>query len=287
MTRRPDAEPSPDDYAAASSTGSATRQLRLAPDALRSLAADVIEQLTTRLDRVTASTAARPTEAQFHAFVDALLREGDHAARDVIDAARASGAPLDAIYLGYLAPAARRLGELWDEDRIGFMQVTVVMGRLYAILRGLRRAWPTSSGNPLSHALFLTMPGDDHGLGVAIATEMFRSRGWEIQLETPADQAQAVELLRQCDHTIVGLSASRAGQLGELARLVLALRLCRPEVFVLVSGHIAEAVPDLLEVVDADAVATTAPRAIDTLEELIAAQRRRAARGRGDGSAEA
>jgi methanogenic corrinoid protein MtbC1 len=251
-----------------------TQRERLPPAALQALAADVVTLLSSRLASAPAGARPEPSAQAFDEFVQALVFGSGHEAADIVDAARAGGASLDTVYLAYLSRAARHLGELWDQDRIGFLQVTVAVGRIYAIMRGLRQTLRGGPEDPLRHALFITMPGDDHVLGATIATDMFRSRGWDIQLEMPADQAQAEEALQHSDHTVVGIAASRGDQLGELARLVVALRICRPATFVLISGPIAEAEPDLLDVVDADALASTAHAAIDRLEELIANRRR-------------
>ncbi|MEO0425477.1 MAG: cobalamin-dependent protein [Pseudomonadota bacterium] len=265
-----------DTYARALAIGGAQRA-RLPAAALEALAGDVVSLLASRLrdEAPPREAAGTPSPAAFNAFIRALLHPDAHAAADRIDAARATGTDIETIYLAYLARAARHLGVLWDRDRIDFVQVTVAIGRLYAIMRSLRQSLPVlRHQDPRRHALFMTMPGDDHRFGAAIATDLFRAHGWDIQLEGPADRRAAVEALGRSDHTVVGISASRDAQLSELIRLVSALRICRPEAFVLVSGHIAEEVPDLSVLVDVDAVATTAPSAIERLEELVANQRR-------------
>ncbi|MEM9383592.1 MAG: cobalamin B12-binding domain-containing protein [Pseudomonadota bacterium] len=281
MEDDPDFRLARDAYARTLAIGGAQRE-RLPTAALEALAGDVVSLLASRLRDAPPEGDApgTPSPAAFDAFVRALLDSDAHRAADHIDGARAMGAGVEAIYLGYLARAARHLGALWDRDRIDFVQVTVAIGCLYAIMRSLRQSLPAvRHQDPWRHALFITMPGDDHRLGAAIAADLFRAQGWDIQLEGPADRAAAVTILMGSDHSVVGISASRNAQLSELIRLVSALRICRPEAFIVVSGHIVEEMQDLQELVDADAVVGSAPSAIERLEELIANQRR-TARGR-------
>lgn len=248
---------------------------RLPADTLEALAEDVVTVLSSRLGGQVAIEAQVPEDA-FQDFVQALLSPDPHSAADLIDAVRADGMSLETIYLGYLARSARELGARWDEDRVDFAQVTVAAGHIYAIMRGLRPL-QTLVQDPRRHALFVTMPGDNHLLGASIATDLFRARGWDIQLLAPKDQAEAVDALSASNHAVVGVSASSVEQLPQLVRLVIALHICRPEAYVLVSGHITETVPDLLDLVDADALAVSAPEAIDRLESLVAYRGRIAA----------
>jgi methanogenic corrinoid protein MtbC1 len=280
MSRQPEARLARDVYARTVSLSSVQRA-KLSADAVEAVVAEVFDHFASRLRRRADEVAAAPAAAAFDAFMQALLRDDDDAVVAFVERLRDDGMPLETLYVGYLAPAAQHLGTMWSEDRIGFLAVTEAIGRVYAILRSLRRGIDRAPGcgdDPRRHALFITLPGEQHVLGATIASDLFRSRGWDVQLEVPVDQAHAARVLRTCNHTIVGVSATRREQLGELARLIVSLRLSRPEAYVLVSGHIVTEVPDLLRVVDADAVADTVYAAIDILEQLIANQRRADAR---------
>ena len=56
------------------------------------------------------------------AFVGTLLRDG---------------VSMESVYLDLLVPAARRLGEYWDEDSVSFADVTIGLGRLQQVVRAL------------------------------------------------------------------------------------------------------------------------------------------------------
>ncbi len=241
---------------------------RLSVDTLAGLAREVVSQLPAHLQSQLAMEQG-PTQAAFDTFVAALISDSPAQAAELIDVARRSGTPVDSIYLAYLGPAAQELGERWERDELDFVQVTVGVGHLYAILRGLRPV-PAFSGDAERRALFLTMPGDDHVLGAAIAADLFRSRDWQVEQVAPRDQSEAVAALVRGDFPVVGVSASRKEQVADLARLVVALRIARPETFILLGGPITQGAPAYLDVVDVDASVTSALGALTRLEDRIA-----------------
>ncbi len=178
--------------------------------AVHALAAEVI----TRLERRgVAASEPSPPEAEIEALCDALVSVDDEAAADIVLRARLNGMSVDMVYLGLLAGAARRLGERWDEDRTTSAQMTIAAGRIYAIMRGLRQAFSSDHylTPPQEHApCSLSTPGETHTLGVTMAADFFRRRGWQIDLRTGLTHQ---ELLTEADrHTypIIGLSASPA-----------------------------------------------------------------------------
>lgn len=240
----------------------------LPPDFVGGLTQEIVNCLSRRLagDR---RAASGPTSEQLDAFCDALTGRCDHAAADQVREARARGADLDAIYLDYLAAAARRLGERWEQDLTSFWQVSLAGGRIYAIMRELRHEFAPGMSSLRRHAMFAAMPGDQHTLGASIAADMFRARGWDIQLELSSCSADLVSAFGSSDHDIIGISASRGEQLADLVKLIVSLRCCKLHAFVMVGGHITGDVPDLAAIVDADACAGSPQRAIAVLEELV------------------
>ena len=95
---------------------------------------------------VVAESAARPvTQEELLAFSTALASDIPKSAAQIIAAERAAGRPAEDIYVNFLAPAARQLGDMWESDHITFAQVTVGSGRIFAIMRSLRHMFETSA----------------------------------------------------------------------------------------------------------------------------------------------
>ncbi len=244
------------------------QRTRLPAEALHILAREVLHRVARR-----AATTAQPDRApsadELESFCDDLTRlDDDAASARTISRARREGATLDCIYLGWLAPAARRIGERWGADETSLLSTNIAAGRIYAILRGLRRAFAPPEANGRRHALFASTPGETHTMGVTMAADMFRQRGWSIDLALGRTHDEIVEALRDSDHSIIGLSASRPELTAELARLVLALHICKPWAKILVCGRIAELDPEIAGLVGADGAAADALSAIEQMERL-------------------
>jgi len=79
--------------------------------------------------------------------------------------------------LDVLAPAARRLGAMWEEDACDFFAVTQGLIRLQAMLARLRQPHRRASLT----MLLLTAPGETHAFGADMAAELFRREGWQVE----------------------------------------------------------------------------------------------------------
>ena len=75
------------------------------------------------------------------------------------------------------------LGTWWEEDRVSFVEVTVGTSRMYAIMRALRRQMPLASHIHSKSAIFASVPGETHVLGVRMAADLLRKEGWDIELK--------------------------------------------------------------------------------------------------------
>ena len=238
----------------------------LGEEAAKTLASDVLQSIAERYSEFPAA-GELPGDDDIDRLCRALISDKPDSAQHIVQLARDAGASLDLIYLGYLATAARRLGMWWDQDRVSSSDVVLGTGRIYGIMRTLRPVLGKPS--PSRHALFAAVPGETHTLGIGMAADMLRERGWDIHLCLGETHDALVNCLGTSDHFIVGLTASRSSMLLPLARLVVALRIKRPEAFILVSGHITALEPELPDLLDADLVAHSAEQAIISLEKLI------------------
>jgi methanogenic corrinoid protein MtbC1 len=260
MAPKPDTDGGLDREAFDKARGLFTKRAGLMPDtAVHALAAEVI----TRLERK-GSVERLPPEADVEALCDALISPREEAAAELVLAARLKGMSIDMIYLGYLAVSARRLGERWDQDRTTSAQMTIAAGRIYAIMRGLRQAFALDQYLKADQprALFAATPGENHTLGVTMAADYFRRRGWQIDLRTGLTHHELVAVTEQIPYPIIGISAGSERMVFPLARLIVALRITSPAAWIMVSGKIVDLVPELPSLVDADDMAAYAETAL-------------------------
>lgn len=242
------------------------------PEAVHALAGDVLRRLAATLDRQDNSTTAMITSQSIDEFCDVLIQPDSAPARAFVEARRAEGVTRMEVYLGYISSAARSLGARWDDDELSFLEVTIGTGHLYALMRALR-----AEGGPVSHvpdgrrsALFATVPGEDHGIGITVAAEVFRENDWEIDLQIGTGFDALVAHVERTAPRIIGLSISSDGRLDTLARLVIALRLVVPHTIIGVAAAGGMVSTQIDRLADIDLVFDSADDAIAQLEGLNA-----------------
>lgn len=258
-----------------SAYNNATRQLRLVEtelpqNAVSSLAREVVRRLAFRMPRHE-NVADLPTQSEIDLLCAALLSADDTAADQFIFAARRDGVDIGAISRGYVAGAARKLGQMWDDDRISFIDVTLACGKLYGIIRGLRHVLAPQivQGRETRPALFALVPGETHTLGIEIATDHFRRDGWDVDMLMGLDHDALVSEADLRHYEAIVLVANSDRMLEPLTRLSLALRITQPLAHIVVAGGILDHHPDILHLVGAEAVMADLDSAIATLRDVL------------------
>lgn len=207
--------------------------------------------------------------------LDALiLRNDDVGALAQVEALVEGGVPLDAIYLDLLAPAARRLGDLWCDDCLSFADVTIGQVALQRLMRAFSAIFLRDCPAPHPHRriLLTPMPGEQHSFGHAMAADFFRRAGWQVEAEPMELPATLLSAVRETRFELVGISLATTTRMRELAALIRGLRAAagRRALGVLVGGPMFETRPALALQVGADAAAGRADHAPARAEELVA-----------------
>jgi methanogenic corrinoid protein MtbC1 len=241
----------------------------LPEEAIESLAREVMTRLSWRAAKLKHHHDL-PSQIEIERFCRALVWEDRDAATSYIGRIRREGVSVEVIYLSYLARAAQRLGEWWESDAATFAEVTIGTSRIYAIMRALRSQTMAIPATGRKSAAFASVPDEDHTLGVTMAADLFRQRGWEIDLKVGLTYDELVRQLAESHAMLIGLSASGQHSLATLARLIVALRLSNPTAMILVSGHIVATDRDTLSMLDVDGLATDYEGALSEMERLSA-----------------
>jgi methanogenic corrinoid protein MtbC1 len=205
-------------------------------DLARTIESEIIPRLMLahRLPNGGRSTPAVPqplapivvTPADIEQFCEIIVRKPLGMARDYIDGLRGRGMPLEEIIGSVLSETARHLGQLWENDRCSFVDVTVGLSRLQQLLRVYGPAFEgdKAAGDPGPRILLASIPGEQHTFGLSVVEEYFRRAGWLVEMEIGATQPGLVERLGTEWFDVIGLSASgeTAGQ--AIAALIGTLR---------------------------------------------------------------
>ena len=185
----------------------------------------------------------------------------------------ARGVAVDTVMVDLLAPAARLLGELWEDDRCDFVDVTMGLWRLQEVVHEIAARAPAerllAAGG--HRALFASMPGDQHNFGTVVIDELFRRDGWVTDRLNAAETPDLLKRVGDDWFDMVGLTVSCDCHIGNLTSIIVALRNVsrNPRVCIMVGGRIFSADPDRAAQVGADGTARDAKLALKVAADLV------------------
>jgi len=246
----------------------------------RTIEADVIPRLVAahrvqpRSGASNDIAAAAIEPAAVESFALQITAVDDAGARHTIDAHRARGVSVESIYCDLLAPAARRLGEWWEDDRCDFATVTVGLGRLQRLMRELSPAFGAEVPHPVNgrRVLLVRAPDEQHSFGLSLVGEFFRRAGWEAVSGDGGAPADPIDAVRREWFDVVGFSAGSEAKMGWIAPCIKSLRRAsrNRNICVLVGGPVFSLIPELVAKVGADATTPEARHAPALAESLMA-----------------
>lgn len=248
-------------------SGIRTLKTRLPEDAARTLAKEVLRRVAQRVS-ANPIVAHRASHDEVEQLCLALTSKDNDAATRFVSKLKEEGVTPGAIYLTYLASAARLLGEWWDDNRVSFVDVTIGTSRIYSIMRGMSHLFATDEQPQNKAAVFAAVPGEIHTLGVSMAADLFRKDGWDIELLVGLSHDDLIAEIAGSRPRLIGLSSSGRHSSLALALLVVGLRVSNPGAFIMVSGQTVVEAEDIVLAMDIDGTATDFPGARATLNSL-------------------
>lgn len=215
--------------------------------------------------------ARLPQDHEVEGLTDALIEDSDARIETLVRTLVLRGVAVADLYTELLAPAARRLGVLWERDQVDFATVTVGLGRLQRLMRQLSPAFGVEVEHPAhGRRIVLTQPdSDQHIFGLAMVAEFFRREGWDVLGGVSGVGIDAAAWVRRDWFDAVGFSIGSELSLGWLRDTVAKVRSesRNPALVVLVGGPIFTLHPELTADVGADATTDgrSAPRIAEAL----------------------
>ncbi len=215
--------------------------------------------------------AIQPSDVE--SFVRQILLPDEAPAIQCIVSILERAVPIEAIYLNLLAPAARRLGDLWLEDLCDFTEVTIALGRLQRILRELASSRPAvTEADVPARILLLPSPGEQHTFGLIMVGEFFRSSGWQVVGGSWSTGLDAPGIATSEWYDAAGFSLAAEIHLDALEQVIAAVRRAsaNPDIVILVGGPLFSEHPDWVQRVGADATASNGREAPVVAKQWLA-----------------
>lgn len=212
------------------------------------------------------------TEEAAH-FAPLAIDHGACALLDQVEIFLDRGVSVDTIFVELLAPSARHLGTMWEEDDADFVAVTMALWRLQEVVRELSARVPvrgSGSDSPM-RALFSVMPGEQHSFGTVLIEDVFRRAGWVTELLVECDTSQLLAVVAANEFDLIGLTVTGDRHCETVPSVINGLRSVsrNPHVGIMVGGRIFNDEPDLAAQLGADATAQDASQALEVARTLV------------------
>lgn len=202
-----------------------------------------------------------PPEYDVDGFLAALLSNSPDDAADFIDQLRVSDHSLVQVYQHLLAPAARQLGVMWENDDCGFAEVTIAIAKIRHLFIATAPLFPVHKPNESKNnpsILMTTVPGEQHTFGLYLAIEHFRAHDWTVWSGTPRSPAELATLVasERCD--VVGITVGSQRNLEPAREAVhnIKANAIGSDIVVIAGGALLLEQPELADVLDADLIVT-------------------------------
>lgn len=213
------------------------------------------------------------TETDVEEFTQLSVMGEAHELLDFVDHCLETGSSVETVYIELLAPAARRLGEYWEEDSEDFVGVTMGLWRIQEILRELALRIPPKSrpGHGQRSALFSMMPGEQHSFGTLMVAECFQRAGWDTDVLIQPTQSELTGKFAKRHYDLIGLTVSRDSSTAALRSMVKTIKAvsCNPHIRVMLGGRVINEQPELVDEYGADGTASDAVAAVALADRLV------------------
>jgi methanogenic corrinoid protein MtbC1 len=207
------------------------------------------------------------------AFVDLLIADDVEQLRTVADRVILYTGGRDALLHELLAPAARLLGQMWEEDSCDFTTVTIGVYRLTQIMKETEVV--TTEVSP-SHdsdrrILLLPAPGEQHSFGINLVADAFRGDGWCVRSAPAVSRSQLLRLVKDEWFDVIGLSVSTERFLKGLPVCIRAVRAasCNKRAFVMLGGYAVTSHPERARFLGANSLAEDAVKAVQLANKYV------------------
>lgn len=214
-----------------------------------------------------------PDAEALMAFVELCLKLKPDEALAHVKKLRENQVSIEAIFIKLIAPAARLLGEMWNEDKTDFAQVTLGLLCLHQITHELGYEYqdgPQRSG-PKNRVMIASAPGSQHFLGLSIVSEFFRKEGWDVVVEISTTESELCHSVSNEWFDLIGLSVGLREQLETVPALISSIRKAskNPVAGVILGGPAFFSSTVTAQSLGVDAISTDPSEALKLASDLV------------------
>lgn len=168
----------------------------------------------------------------------------------------------------YIPMAARRMGEAWHEDRMSWIDVSIGVARLQALLREIGTAWAADQAQDggLGTVLMVLPQNEQHTLGAMVAVGQLRRYGLSVCLRMAPSRDELRSLIMARDFDGIMISVGTEEKLTAVARTVAFVRgaQLRPAP-IIIGGAVTQKVGDAASCTGADHCCSDVEAALEAM----------------------
>lgn len=215
--------------------------------------------------------ALAPAQSDVTGLAHILLGDDLEAAVAYVLVLRDRGLSMETLLVELLEPAARHLGELWDNDECDFIDVTLGVARLQKLLATFNGSYLLPELGSRRHVLMAMTPGDQHYFGAAMVERFLQAAGWTVETAFEHNAGQIAGMARAQWFAVAGLTGGSERSLPAMAETIKQIReQSRNQMIgIMVGGPMFTANPALALEVGADDTAADAPTAVLVAQKLF------------------
>jgi hypothetical protein len=237
----------------------------------------IANNITPRLRRLhhgivcAAPPIERPGAEEIAEFAAMSMLSDSSAALDYFDEMRARDFSIETLFVHLLAPAARYLVELLNQDRCDLIDFTMGVARLQQLLSIFGESDEFSTREIDYRALLITMPGERQVFDRDLVAALMRGAGWQTSVRSSCEVKDAAALVSRERFGVVSVTLGRRSGLENAAAMIEAVRRasCNASISVMVGGPVFAEDPGLAVQAGADAAAQDAPSAVILARKLL------------------
>jgi methanogenic corrinoid protein MtbC1 len=214
-----------------------------------------------------------PNETEIAEFGELVMSPDISKASLYFDQMRDKGYSLDTLFVHFLEPTARHLGELWNQDRCDFVDVTIGVAHMQELLSVFGAKDNIPARDVYHRVLLLTTPTEKHVFGVDMVGSFMREAGWDVIVAANMSVKESTDYAARDWYGVVGLTLSNDKGLETAAKIIEAVKKVskNKSVPVMVGGPVFTHDPELAIQIGADAAAADAPTAVVLAKKLLLA----------------
>ena len=205
------------------------------------------------------------SEQLLERFVEASRNTDEAPLREAMDDILRNGIPRDEVVDLYIPEAARRLGDAWCEDGLGFAEVTIGSARLQRLVREMSPSpRETDNTNTAQGAMLVVVrDGEFHTLGAMVAASQLRRAGVSVRLMLCEPDRDVIRAIREERYLATLFSVGAAEKVAEFREFVAQSRdAARGKMLVGLGGAMGHMGDEAKDLTGADFVSTDAREAL-------------------------